>query len=65
MAYAVPTLFSENYDTIYHEHVFNHTIAGLENLLARSNLHIQYIKKINTQGGSLRIVAIKNSFKVQ
>lgn len=61
VAYALPTLFSGNFDTIYHEHVFNHTITGLRNILALSNFEIKKIEKINTQGGSLRVRAIKRN----
>lgn len=59
VAYALDTIFSGIYDTVYHEHVFNHTVVGLQNMLSLANLKIVGINKINTQGGSLRVFAVK------
>lgn len=61
VAYALDTLFSGIYDTVYHEHVFNHTMIGLENMLSIANLKIIGANKINTQGGSLRIFSVKKN----
>lgn len=62
VAYAVPTLFSGNFDTVYHEHVFNHTITGLKYMLEKSGFYIEKANLIPTQGGSIRIIARKNKF---
>lgn len=59
VAYAIPTLFSGNFDTVYHEHVFNHTVTGLKSMLGRAGLSIEKAYLIPTQGGSLRIIAGK------
>lgn len=61
VAYAVETIFSGIYDTVYHEHVFNHTLTSLMSMTKKANLKIIYASKINTQGGSLRIICKKNS----
>ena len=60
VAYAMPTLFSGNFDTVYHEHVFNHTITGLKSMLGKAGLAIEKAHFIPTQGGSLRIIAGKD-----
>jgi D-mycarose 3-C-methyltransferase len=60
VAYSVDSLFSGKFDTVYHEHVFNHSLFGLEYILKKANLNILSIKKLNTQGGSIRIIAGKN-----
>jgi len=60
VAYAMPTLFSGNFDTVYHEHVFNHTITGLQSMLGKAGLVIEKAFYIPTQGGSLRIIAGKD-----
>ncbi len=59
VAYALDTVFSGNYDTVYHEHVFNHTLVSLTNMLKLAGLNPIYARKINTQGGSLRIICNK------
>jgi len=63
VAYALETILKSKFDTIYHEHVFNHTIIGLKNMLHRANFKIENIEKIKTQGGSLRIIARKKNHK--
>ena len=65
VAYAVPTLFSGNFDTVYHEHVFNHTITGLKSMLSNAGFEIESVKLINTQGGSIRVIAKKNKNKTK
>ena len=60
VAYAMPTLFSGNFDTVYHEHVFNHTVTGLRSMLERSGLNIEKANFIPTQGGSIRVIAVKD-----
>lgn len=60
VAYAMPTLFSGNFDTVYHEHVFNHTITGLQSMLGKAGLVIEQAFFLPTQGGSLRIIAGKD-----
>jgi 2-polyprenyl-3-methyl-5-hydroxy-6-metoxy-1,4-benzoquinol methylase len=62
VAYAFDTILKSKFDTIYHEHVFNHTILGLKHMLNKANLKIESIKKINTQGGSLRITVRKGNY---
>lgn len=60
VAYADTTIMKSNFDTVYHEHVFNHTCVGIKNMLKISNLNLDKIQKIETQGGSLRVFACKN-----
>lgn len=60
VAYSADSLFSGNFDTVYHEHVFNHSLFGIEYILKKANLNILSVKKLNTQGGSIRIIAGKN-----
>jgi D-mycarose 3-C-methyltransferase len=56
VAYALKTVFSGLYDTVYHEHIFNHSLFSLKNMLSSANLKITHASLINTQGGSLRII---------
>ena len=43
------------FDTIYHEHVFYHSLAALEPLFARHGLHLNDVWRLDIHGGSLRL----------
>src|SRR3546814_11395275 len=43
------------FDTIYHEHVFYHTLHGLTPLFARHGLHLNDVERLPIHGGSLRL----------
>ena len=47
------------YDTIYHEHLRYYSVTSLRNLLKQHGLHIFYVKRIPTHGGSIRVYARK------
>jgi hypothetical protein len=64
VAYAVDTIFKGNYDTVYHEHVFNHSLLGLKNMLSKAELKIIAVNKLTTQGGSIRVFTTKSSCKL-
>jgi len=59
VAYALETILKGNFDTIYHEHVCSYTLTSLENALNESGLYVHDVTEINTQGGSIRVVAKK------
>lgn len=61
VAYALETICDGNFDTIYHEHVCSYSLLSLENLFNDINLKINYVEKLDTQGGSLRLLISKNS----
>ena len=43
------------FDTIYHEHVFYHSLSALEPLFARHRLHLNNVWRLDIHGGSLRL----------
>ena len=43
------------FDTIYHEHVFYHSLSALEPLFARHGLHLNDVWRLDIHGGSLRL----------
>ena len=61
VAYLPPTIGLGNFDTIYHEHVCTYSLLSLENALKIVGLHVFDAELLNTQGGSIRILASKNS----
>jgi len=53
--YVGDTILKGEFDTVYHEHVYHFSLTSLRELLARSDLKIYDVERVNTQGGSLRI----------
>lgn len=47
------------FDTVYHEHLFYHSITALEPLFARHGLHVNDAERLGIHGGSLRITVSK------
>ncbi len=48
---------SNQFDTIYHEHFFYHTLSTLETIFAAHGMTIFDVEELPTHGGSLRIYA--------
>jgi len=55
------TIDSKKVDQIYHEHVSYYTITSLKNLLEKCNFDICDISVVDYHGGSLRVIARKNT----
>lgn len=62
-AYAVDMIESCEFDTIYHEHLFYHTLHGLEPLFGRHGLHLNDIERLPIHGGSLRLVVSRDPLR--
>jgi SAM-dependent methyltransferase len=54
-AYAVEMVERCEFDTIYHEHLFYHTLHGLTPLFARHGLYLNDAERLPIHGGSLRV----------
>jgi SAM-dependent methyltransferase len=54
-AYAVDMIENCEFDTIYHEHLFYHTLHSLKPLFARHGLHLNDAERLAIHGGSLRV----------
>lgn len=55
VAYAVDMIEKCEFDTIYHEHHFYHTLHGLTPLFNRHGLNINDVERLPIHGGSLRL----------
>ncbi len=55
--YLLSLLETNQYDTIYHEHLRYYSITSLKNLFNKNGLEIFKVEKINTHGGSIRVYA--------
>jgi SAM-dependent methyltransferase len=60
-AYAVDMIERCEFDTIYHEHVFYHTLHGLAPLFARHGLYLNDVERLAIHGGSLRVTVSRTA----
>ena len=58
----LPSLIkTQQYDTIYHEHLRYYHVGVLKKLFEKNGLYIFKVKKIPTHGGSIRVYASKSN----
>ncbi len=48
------------FDTVYHEHLFYHSVTAFEPLLRRHGLYLNDVERIAIHGGSIRLTASKH-----
>jgi SAM-dependent methyltransferase len=48
------------FDTIYHEHVFYHSLTALSRVFERNGLTVVDVERISVHGGSLRVFAMRS-----
>jgi hypothetical protein len=58
--YSKNIILKNQFDMIYHEHVFNYSLSSLKKLLNICKLKIFDVKFVKTHGGSIRIYSCKN-----
>ena len=58
--YLVSLIKTNQYDTIYHEHLRYYSLSSLKYLFDKYGLKIIHAKKINTHGGSIRVYATRS-----
>ena len=64
--YLVSLIKTNQYDTIYHEHLRYYSLTSLKYLFNKYGMEIIHAKKINTHGGSIRVYAArKNIFEIR
>src|SRR5712671_5164281 len=59
-AYAVDMIERCEFDTIYHEHLFYHTLHGLTPLFKRHGLYLNDVERLPIHGGSLRLTVSRS-----
>ena len=63
--YLVSLIKTNQYDTIYHEHLRYYSLSSLKYLFDKHGVKIIHAKKINTHGGSIRVYATRSKkFKI-
>jgi len=60
-AYALDMIGHCEFDTIYHEHLFYHTLHGLAPLFKRHGLYLNDVERLPIHGGSLRLTVSRTT----
>lgn len=58
--YWLNSMLTDQFDQIYHEHMYYHTVAPLKLLMEKNGLRIVNVTEQNIHGGTLRLVITKN-----
>jgi C-methyltransferase C-terminal domain/Methyltransferase domain len=59
--YILTTLTSDNYDQVYHEHVYYYCLRNINDLLEQEGLRIINVSYHNMHAGTLRVLSVKHS----
>src|SRR6516162_7419437 len=62
-AYALDLIEHCEFDTIYHEHLFYHTLHGLTPLFKRHGLYLNDVERLPIHGGSLRLTVSRSPMR--
>lgn len=61
VSYFVDVMKRTLFDTIYHEHIDYHTVIPLISALANQEMQLVDVHRVDTHGGSIRVIARKGS----
>ena len=61
--YWIHDMVTNQFDQIYHEHIYYHTVRPMKMMMEKHNLKIINITKQNIDGGTLRLIISKMSSK--
>lgn len=59
--YILTTLANDNYDQIYHEHVYYYCLKNIVDLLAQEGLRVVNVSYHDMHAGTLRVLSVKES----
>lgn len=61
--YVLTTLAKDNYDQVYHEHVYYYCLKNIVDLLSQEGLKVINVSYHNMHAGTLRVISCKRSSK--
>lgn len=61
--YWINSMKTNQFDQIYHEHVFYHSVTPMKKMMEKYNMKIINITEQNIHGGTLRLIITKNNSK--
>jgi hypothetical protein len=59
--YVLTTLLNDNYDQVYHEHVYYYCLRNIEDLLEQEGMRVINVSYHNIHAGTLRVLSVKKS----
>lgn len=59
--YLLTTLLNDNYDQIYHEHVYYYLLQNIVELLSQEGLKVLNVSFFDIHSGTLRVISVKES----
>ena len=57
--YLLMTIFNDNYDQVYHEHVYYFLLANIKEILRQEGMRVIHVSFHNIHTGSLRVLSVK------
>ena len=63
--YVLTTLANDNYDQVYHEHVYYYCLQNIVDLLGQEGLRVINVSYHDMHAGTLRVLSVKNSSRRQ
>jgi len=63
--YILTTLANDNYDQIYHEHIYYYNLGNIVDLLEQEGLRVINVSYHDMHAGTLRVLSVKKSSKRQ
>jgi hypothetical protein len=63
--YVLTTLANDNYDQVYHEHVYYYCLKNIVDLLEQENLRVINVSYHDMHAGTLRVISAKKSSQRQ
>jgi novobiocin biosynthesis protein NovU/D-mycarose 3-C-methyltransferase len=59
--YLLTTLLNDNYDQIYHEHIYYYLLQNIVDLLAQENMRVINVSFHDIHSGTIRVISVKVS----
>lgn len=63
--YILTTLLNDNYDQVYHEHVYYYCLQNIVDLLAQEGMRVINVSYHDMHAGTLRVLSVKKSSQRQ
>ena len=63
--YIITTLANDNYDQIYHEHVYYFCLQNIVDLVEKEGMKVVNVSYHDMHAGTLRVISAKNSSRMQ
>jgi C-methyltransferase C-terminal domain/Methyltransferase domain len=62
--YLLTTIFNDNYDQVYHEHVYYFILSNIIDLLRQEGMRVFHVSFHNIHAGTLRVLSVKDTSNI-